>query len=139
MTAELTTQEQFDVFADDVARELGTRCRTAELTDHHRGLGRLIVDGDGRALRLAQPDDHHSGRLTIHAALPDETTMTAPSIGVTARSARHVAREITRRLHPLHAEAAHQATEPTARQQAEESARRTVTEAVLSLHAQVPP
>ncbi|MEH0433906.1 hypothetical protein QBB34_47945 [Streptomyces stelliscabiei] len=130
MTCELTTQEQFDAFADEVARELGTHCRTAELTDYHRGLGRLIVDGDGRALRLSQPDDRHPDRLKIHAALPDETKMIAPSIGVTARSAQHVAREITRRLYPLHAEAAQQAAELTARQKAEESGRRTVAEAV---------
>ncbi|WP_427168770.1 hypothetical protein ACQF4J_46920 (plasmid) [Streptomyces sp. C1-1] len=130
MTSKLTTQAQFDAFADDVARELGTHCRTADLTDYHRGLGRLIVDGDGRALRLTQPDDRHPDRLKIHAALPDETKMIAPSIGVTARSAQHVAREITRRLYPLHAEAAQQAAELTARQQAEESCRRAVAEAV---------
>ncbi|AZP14709.1 hypothetical protein EJC51_47490 [Streptomyces aquilus] len=130
MTSELTTQEEFDAFADDVARELGTHCRTAELTDHHRGLGRLIIDGDGRALRLSQPDHRHPNRLKIHAALPDEARMLAPSIGVTARSARHVAREITRRLYPLHAEAVEQAAEIAARQEAEERGRRAVTEAV---------
>ncbi|WP_314223681.1 hypothetical protein [Streptomyces zaehneri] len=130
MTRELITQEQFNAFADEVARELGTHCRTAELTDYEGGLGRLIVDGDGRALRLCQPDDRHPDRLKIHAALPDETKMIAPSIGVTARSARHVAREITRRLYPLHAEAAQQAAEIAARQEAEESSRRAVAEAV---------
>lgn len=130
MTHELTTQEKFDAFADEMGRELGSHCRTAELTDYERGLGRLIIDGDGRALRLCQPDDRRPDRLEIHAALPDETKMTAPSIGVTARSARHVAREITRRLHPLHAEAAQQAVELAARQKAEESGRRAVTEVV---------
>jgi hypothetical protein len=130
MTHELTTQEQFDEFADEVAQELGTHCRTAELTDYERGLGRLIIDGDGRALRLCQPDGHRPDHLKIYAALPDETRMTAPSIGVTARSARHVAREITRRLYPLHAEAAQQAAELAAQQQAEENGRRAVTEAV---------
>ena len=130
MTSELTTQEHFDAFAEEVARELGTHCRTAELTGYGRGLGRLVIDGDGRALRLCQPDDRRPDRLKIHAALPDETKMIAPSIGVTASSPRHVAREITRRLYPLHAEAAQQAAELAARQEAEESGRRAVTEAV---------
>ncbi|MFJ4791001.1 hypothetical protein [Streptomyces sp. NPDC088794] len=130
MTHELTTQEQFDAFAAEVARELGTHCRTAELSDYARGLGRLIVDGDGRTLRLCQPDDRRPDRLKIYAALPDEAKMIAPSIGVTTRSAHHVAREITRRLLPLHAEAAQQAAELSARQEAEENGRRAVTEAV---------
>ncbi|MET7693841.1 hypothetical protein ABZT06_38740 [Streptomyces sp. NPDC005483] len=130
MTRELITQEQFDAFTDEVARELGTHCRTAELTDYARGLGRLIVDGEGRALRLCQPDDRRPDRLKIFAALPDEAKMIAPSVGVTARSAQHVAREITRRLYPLHAEAVQQAAEIAARQEAEERGRRAVTEAV---------
>ncbi|MBL1115406.1 hypothetical protein JK364_23835 [Streptomyces sp. 110] len=126
----MSTQEQFDAFADEVARELGTYCRTAELTDHDGGLRRLIIDSDGRALRLCQPDDRRPDRLRVHAALPDETKMIAPSIGVTASTARHVAREITRRLYPRHAEAAQQATELAAQQEAEERGRRAVTEAV---------
>ncbi|MCQ8836102.1 hypothetical protein [Streptomyces malaysiensis] len=130
MTRELITQEQFDAFADEVARELGTHCRTAELSDYGRGLGRLVIDGDGRALRLCQPDDLRPERLKVYAALPDETEMIAPSIGVTARSARHVAREITRRLYPLHGEAAQRAAELAAQQKAEESGRRAVAEAV---------
>lgn len=69
MTCELNTQEELDAFADEVARELGTHCRTAELTDYGRGLGRLIVDGEGRDLRLCQPDDRRPDRLQIHAAL----------------------------------------------------------------------
>ncbi|WP_234439954.1 hypothetical protein [Streptomyces bicolor] len=124
MTSKLISQEQFDAFADEVAGELGTHCRTAELTDYERGLGRLIIDDDGRALRLCQPDDRRPDRLKISAALPDETKMIAPSIGVTAISARHVAHEITRRLYPLHVEAAQQAAELAARQQAEEQGRR---------------
>ncbi|MGW2492397.1 hypothetical protein ACWCV9_35035 [Streptomyces sp. NPDC001606] len=44
MPQELTAQEQFDVFADDVAWELGTHCRTAPLPEYSRGLARLIVD-----------------------------------------------------------------------------------------------
>ncbi|WP_455362334.1 hypothetical protein [Streptomyces sp. SYSU K21746] len=56
--------------------------------------------------------------------------MHAPSIGVTAMSARHVAREITRRLYPLHAQAVEEAAELTARQEAEASGRRAVAEAV---------
>lgn len=130
MQQELTTQDQLDAFADEVARELGTHCRTEVLTGYVRGMGRLIVDGDGRALRLCQPDDRRPDRLKIYAALPDEAQMTAPSIGVTASSARHVAREISRRLYPLHAEAAQQAAELAAQQQAEASERRTVAEAV---------
>ncbi|WP_405576111.1 hypothetical protein [Streptomyces sp. NBC_01092] len=129
MTRELTTQEQVDAFAAEVARELGTHCRTAELTGYGLGLGRLIIDGDGRALRLRQPDDRRPDRLKIYATPPDETRITAPSIGVTASTARHVAREITRRLLPMHAEAA-RAAELAARQQAEESGRRAVAEAV---------
>ncbi|MEU6511052.1 hypothetical protein [Streptomyces sp. NPDC046942] len=120
MTAqELTTQEQLDAFTDEVARELGTHCRTDRLTDVESGRGRLIIDGDGRALRLYQPNEHRPDRLKIYAALPDETRMTAPSIRVTATSARHVAREITRRLYPLHTEAAQQAAELAAHQQEE--------------------
>lgn len=130
MTPELTTQAQFDAFADEVARKLGTHCRTVELIDYERGLGRLLIDGDGRALRLCQPDDRHPDRLKIYAALPDEAKMLAPSIGVTARTAHHVAREINRRLYPLHSEAMEQAAEIAARQEAEESGRRAVTEAV---------
>jgi hypothetical protein len=34
MPQELTTQEQFDALADDVARELGTHCRTAPLPEY---------------------------------------------------------------------------------------------------------
>ncbi|MFC9932341.1 hypothetical protein [Streptomyces sp. NPDC127190] len=56
--------------------------------------------------------------------------MQTPSIGVTAISARHVAREIIRRLYPLHTEAAELATQIAARQQAEASARAAVAEAV---------
>jgi hypothetical protein len=128
MPQELTTQEQLDAFADEVARELGTHCRTDRLTGYERGMGRLIIDGDGRALRLCQPDDRRPERLKIYAALPDETRMTAPSIGVTASSARHVAREIAKRLYPLHTETAQQAAELAAQQRAEESSRRAVAE-----------
>ncbi|GGJ68017.1 hypothetical protein [Streptomyces brasiliensis] len=130
MPQELTTQEQFDAFADEVARELGTHCRTAPHTEYARGLARLIIDGDGRALRLCQPDDQQPGRVKIYAALPDESQVQAPSIQVTAISARHVAREITRRLYPLHTEAADLASQLAARQQAEADGRRTVAEAV---------
>ncbi|MFI9835201.1 hypothetical protein ACIHIX_46940 [Streptomyces sp. NPDC051913] len=91
-------------------------------------MGRL-VDGDGRALRLPQPDDSHPDRLTIHADLPGKTRTIAPPIGVTARSARHVARQFTRRLYPLAAKAAQQAAELTARQQAGERARCAAAEA----------
>ncbi|MER7056612.1 hypothetical protein [Streptomyces sp. NPDC000351] len=130
MPQELTTQEQFDAFAADVARELGTHCRTAPLPAELRDTARLIVDDDGRALRLVQPDRQRPERLRVYAALPDESQVSAPSIGVTASSAGHVAREIVRRLYPLHAEAARQAAEITARQRAEECARRAVAEAV---------
>lgn len=119
MPQELTTQQQFDAFADDVARELGTHCRTAPLPEYTRGLARLIVDGEGRGVRLCQPDDEQPDRLKIYPALPDEAQVQTPSIGVTAISARHVAREITRRLYPLHAEAADLAAQLAARQQAE--------------------
>ncbi|MFJ8364513.1 hypothetical protein [Streptomyces sp. NPDC093984] len=130
MPQELTTQEQFDAFADDVARELGTHCRTAPLPEYVRGLARLIVDGDGRAVRLCQPDAEQPSRLKVYAALPDEAQVQTPSIRVTAISARHVAREITRRLYPLHTEAAELAAQIAARQQAEASARAAVAEAV---------
>ncbi|MFE8018266.1 hypothetical protein ACFU3O_36745 [Streptomyces antibioticus] len=130
MTRELTTQDEFDAFADEVARELGTHCRTAELTGYFGSLVRLIIDGDGRALHLRRPDDAHPDRLRIHAALPDETRVIAPSIGVTTLSARHVARQITRRLYPLHAEAVQQVAELAAQHEAEERGRRAVAEAV---------
>ncbi|MCF2435944.1 hypothetical protein LV779_22030 [Streptomyces thinghirensis] len=73
MPQELTTQEQFDAFAADVARELGTHCRTAPLPAELRDTARLIVDDDGRALRLVQPDRRRPERLRVYAALPDES------------------------------------------------------------------
>ncbi|MGW4560955.1 hypothetical protein ACWEN3_00660 [Streptomyces sp. NPDC004561] len=82
------------------------------------------------AVRLCQPDDGQPSRLKVYAALPDEAQVQAPSIGVTSISARHVAREITRRLHPLHAEAAELTAQIAARQQAEASARAAVADAV---------
>ncbi|MFC0843432.1 hypothetical protein ACFH04_06750 [Streptomyces noboritoensis] len=94
-----------------------------------RGLVRLIVDGDGRALSLRQ-SNRQPGRLTISAALPDESQVSPPSIGVTASSARHVAHEITRRLYPLHTQAIEHAGELAALKQAEGDARRTVADAV---------
>ncbi|MGW2938397.1 hypothetical protein ACWDA7_43005 [Streptomyces sp. NPDC001156] len=54
--------------------------------------------------------------------------MRAPSIGVTAGSADHVAREITRRLYPLQAQAARQVAELTAKQQAEAQGRGAVAD-----------
>lgn len=128
MPQELTTQEQFDAFVADVARELGTHCRTAPLPAED--MSRLIVDDDGRALRLRQRDSRHPKQLRVYAALPDESEVSSPSIGVTASSARHVAREIVRRLYPLHAEAVQHAAEMTALRQAEEDARRSAVEAV---------
>jgi hypothetical protein len=65
MTHELTTQEQLDAFADEVARELGTHCRMDRLTGYGRGVGRLIIDGDGRALRPCQPDGRRPDRLPM--------------------------------------------------------------------------
>ncbi|MFI9825257.1 hypothetical protein ACIHFC_33190 [Streptomyces sp. NPDC052013] len=130
MTRELNTQDRLDASANEAAQELGTHCQTAELTDYVRGLGRLVIDGDGHALCVCQPDDRRPDRLKIYAAMPDETKMIAPSIGVTARSARHAAREITRRLHPLHAEATQLAAELKTQQQAEDRGRHAVTEAV---------
>ncbi|MGW3384504.1 hypothetical protein ACWDCO_30585 [Streptomyces albogriseolus] len=124
----MTTQEQFDAFAAELARELGTHCRTAPLPAEDTS--RLIVDDDGRALRLRQRDSRHPERLRVYAALPDESEVSAPSIGVTASSTRHVAREIVRRLYPLHAEAVQHAAEITALRQAEEDARRSAVEAV---------
>ncbi|MEV7453332.1 hypothetical protein [Streptomyces nigra] len=40
---------------------MGARCRTAEVTGHVRGMGRLIIDNDGRSLRVYRPGDR---RLT---------------------------------------------------------------------------
>ncbi|MGW9031432.1 hypothetical protein ACWGQ5_46940 [Streptomyces sp. NPDC055722] len=47
---------------------------------------------------------------------------------MTASSADHVAREITRRLYPLHAQAARQVAELTAKQQAEAQGRGAVAD-----------
>lgn len=127
-----TTQEQLNAFTEAVAQQLGTHCRTAELTGYGLGIGRLIVDGDGRALRMCQPNERRPDRLKIYAALPDESRLTAPHIGVTARSARHVAREITRHLYPQHAEAMQHAAELAARQAQEESSRRAVAQTVTA-------
>ncbi|GAA3592547.1 hypothetical protein [Streptomyces osmaniensis] len=106
-----------------MARHLGTHCRTDELTGYGLGIGRLIVDGDGRALRMCQPDEHRPDRLKIHAALPVESRMNAPYVVVTALSARHVARGITRRLCPQHAASLQRVTELSARQAEERPAR----------------
>ncbi|MEU1599141.1 hypothetical protein ABZ468_41625 [Streptomyces sp. NPDC005708] len=130
MSQELATQEQFDAFADEVARMLGTHCRTGPLPQYARGLARLVVDGDGRALRLCRPDGRRLDRLKVYAALPDETHVRAPSIGVTASSADHVARKITRRLYPLHAQAVKQVAELTAKQQAEAPGHGAVADAL---------
>ncbi|MFD7407783.1 hypothetical protein ACFV7R_35150 [Streptomyces sp. NPDC059866] len=55
MPQELTTQERLDALADEVARELGTRCRTDRLTGYVRGMGRLIIDGDAAPCACASP------------------------------------------------------------------------------------
>ncbi|MFE2840010.1 hypothetical protein ACFXI6_55595 [Streptomyces mirabilis] len=130
MPQEMTTQEQFDAFADEVARKLGTHCRTAPNDKYVRGLARLIIDDEGRALNLCQPDDRQPARLKVSAALPDDSEVQAPSIGVTASSAQHVAREITRRLYPLHTEISQMAAQLTARKEAEARDRRAVAEAL---------
>ncbi|MFJ4895623.1 hypothetical protein ACIP5U_37360 [Streptomyces sp. NPDC088788] len=121
MPLELNTQSQFAAFADEVARELGTHCRTAPDYDHM--LSRLIIDDEGRGLSLRQYDAAQPTRLKVSAAVQAR-------IGVTAISARHVAQEITRRLYPLHAQAARRAAELTGRDDSEAHDRRTVTEAV---------
>ncbi|MEU9370408.1 hypothetical protein AB0D71_38225 [Streptomyces avermitilis] len=128
MAQDLTTQEQFDTFAEEVARELGTHCRTAPAYAHM--LSRIIIDDEGRALSLCQHDYQQPARLRVYAALPDDSDVQTPSIGATASSARHVAREITRRLYPLHAETSRRAAELTARKEAEARDRRAVAEAV---------
>ncbi|MFF1276949.1 hypothetical protein ACFVZC_26600 [Streptomyces marokkonensis] len=126
MAEELKTQQQFDAFADAVASALGTHCRTAPLPGYGRNLARLIVDDEDRALRLRQPDAHRPQRLQVSAGLPNEEQVSAPSIQVSTISAAHVAREIKRRLYPLHAQAMEQAAQLTAYQQAEARARRAV-------------
>lgn len=132
MAEDLKTQQQFDAFAEEVATALGTHCRTAPLSGYGRGLARLIVDDEDRALRLCQPDAHRPQRLQVFAGLPDEERVAAPSIQVSTISAAHVVREIKRRLYPLHAQAVERAAELTAYQRAEARARRTVAEAVAA-------
>ncbi|MFD5722631.1 hypothetical protein [Streptomyces sp. NPDC127036] len=127
MPLELNTQSQFAAFADEVARELGTHCRTAPDYDHM--LSRLIIDDEGRGLSLRQYDGAQPTRLKVSAAVQDGSRV---RIGVTAISARHVAQEITRRLYPLHAQAARRAAELTGRDDSEAHDRRTVTEAVAA-------
>ncbi|WP_415940224.1 hypothetical protein [Streptomyces sp. 039-1] len=130
MPTELSTQSQFAAFADEVARELGTHCRIAPEPEYTHILSRVIIDGEGRALSLRQHDSAEPARLKVYAALPDDTQVAMPRIGVTAISARHIAREITRRLYPMHADASQRAAELTARTEAEARDRRAVTEAV---------
>ncbi|MFF4542243.1 hypothetical protein [Streptomyces aureus] len=77
MSVELSTQAQFDGFADDVARKLGTHCRTAPGYAHM--LSRDIVDDEGRALSLRQPDPAQPNRLRAYAALPDGSEIQTPS------------------------------------------------------------
>ncbi|MGQ4344116.1 hypothetical protein [Streptomyces sp. SAS_275] len=122
MPVELNTQAQFAAFVDEVARELGTHCRTAPDYDHI--LSRLIIDDEGRALSLRQYDGAQPTRLKVSAAVQDGSRV---RIGVTASSARHVAQEVTRRLYPLHAQAARRAAELTGRDDSEAHDRRTVT------------
>jgi hypothetical protein len=129
MSLELKTQEQFAAFTEEVARELGTHCRTTPCLSHM--LSRIIIDDEGRVLSLRQHDFEHPTRLKVYAALPDDSQVRNPRIGVTASSAQHVAREITRRLYPLHAEASRRAVELTTRADAEVRDRRAVTEAVV--------
>ncbi|WRZ87618.1 hypothetical protein OHB54_46210 [Streptomyces sp. NBC_01007] len=93
-------------------------------------LSRRIIDGDGRAVSLRRHDFQQPARLRVYAALPDDSEVRTLSIGVTASSARHVAREISRRLYPLHAEASRLAAEFTARKEAEARGRRAVAESV---------
>ncbi|MER6405861.1 hypothetical protein ABT269_20455 [Streptomyces viridosporus] len=132
MAEELKTQQQFDAFAEEVATALGTHCRTAPLPGYGRGLARLIVDDEDRALRLCQPDARRPQRLKVFAGLPDEQRVATPSIQVSTISAAHVAREIKRRLYPLHAQAMEQAAQLTAYQQTEAHARRAVAAAVAA-------
>ncbi|MDQ0994815.1 hypothetical protein [Streptomyces sp. V3I7] len=121
--------DQFATFAEDVARELGTHCRTAPMDGYGRRPARLIIDSDGRALRVFA-DRRKPGRLEICAALPDDADVRTPSIGVSAISARHVAREIVRRLYPLHAQAVELAAHIAATRQEEARRRGAVAEAV---------
>ncbi|MER7982465.1 hypothetical protein [Streptomyces sp. NPDC095817] len=130
MPVELNTQSQFAAFAAEVARELGTHCRTAPTPEYDHMLSHVIIDGEGRALSLRQHDSDQPARLKVYAALPDDTQVAMPRIGVTATSARHVAREITRRLYPMHAEASQRAAELTALKMAEARDRRAVSDAV---------
>lgn len=78
MPQELTTQRQFDTFADEVARELGTHCRTAPDTPNTHMLSQLIIDGEGRALSLRQHDCGKPTSLRIYAALPDDSEVRTP-------------------------------------------------------------
>ncbi|MET8411707.1 hypothetical protein ABZV34_27040 [Streptomyces sp. NPDC005195] len=130
MPTELTTQEQFDRFADEVARELGAECSTAPDPGYTHMLARLITDSAGRVLSLRQHDCSQPARLKVYARLPENSGVLSPPIGVTASSARHVAREITRRLHPRHAEAIALAAELTALRETEAASRRAVAQAV---------
>ncbi|CAL9327872.1 hypothetical protein [Streptomyces sp. enrichment culture] len=132
MAEELKTQQQFDAFADAVATALETHCRTTPLPGYARGPARLIIDDEDRALRLCQPDAHRPPRLRVFAGLPNEEQIAAPSIQVSAISAAHVAREITRRLYPLHAQAMERAARLTTYQQAETCARRAAAAAVAA-------
>ncbi|MET8291514.1 hypothetical protein ABZV80_41030 [Streptomyces sp. NPDC005132] len=130
MPPELSTQKQFDAFADEVARELGAGCSTAPDAECTHMLARLITDSAGRTLSVRQHDCSQPARLKIYATLPDDADVRTPSIGVTASSARHLAREITRRLYPLRTEAVALCAEFTARREAEAASRRAVAEAV---------
>ncbi|GGY05131.1 hypothetical protein GCM10010358_68150 [Streptomyces minutiscleroticus] len=125
---QLTAQEQFDVFTDAVARALGTRCQTVPLPGLAHELARTIIDGDGRTLDLHQYNRHRPEKLRVYAALRDTSQVAEPSIGVSAISADHVAREIRQRLYPLHAAAVSRAAQFAALHQAEANARRTVVD-----------
>ncbi|MEJ8654947.1 hypothetical protein [Streptomyces sp. MS1.AVA.4] len=53
-THEMTTQDQFDAFTAEVARELGTHRRTASAPNYGR-LARLIADGAAAPCTCASP------------------------------------------------------------------------------------
>ncbi|MER6691123.1 hypothetical protein [Streptomyces minutiscleroticus] len=125
---QLTTQEQFDVFTDAVARALGPRCRAEPLPQYSHKLARRIIDDHGRAVRLLQFGDGHPLQLRAYGALPDDSPVSEPWIGVRALSADHVAHQIRRRLYPLHAEAIAEAQKRAEEIRAEETARRAVSD-----------
>ncbi|MFD8339243.1 hypothetical protein ACFV42_42470 [Streptomyces solisilvae] len=118
-----------DQYAQEIARLLDPQCRVEPLPQCV-SVSMRIVDGDGRALDLVRCDDR---RLRVRAQLPEDASVSAPSIRVSALTPKHVADHIRRRLLPQHAEALEKVEAEKTAREAEQRVRGAVAERLASL------